>query len=303
MTRRIIAPEWVIQGFEFPTDVEVTFNDDLPQLPDEVIASAQFIVIPYMQGPKAIQQSLPRMKNVEVIQLLTAGFDNIYPHMPAGVKLCNAGGVHDDSTSEMALTLALSALRDIPESVSLQKRNLWGHYFSHSLADKKVLLIGYGGVGKAIERRLIPFECDVIPVATNARDHVKAIEELPNLIPDADLIFLAVPLNDKTKGLVDHKFLSKMKPGALLVNVARGPVVDTMALVEALNAGKIRAALDVTDPEPLPTEHPLWQAPNCLITPHLGGDTDIFEKRARRRIHGQLERWLTNAPLDCVIIN
>lgn len=301
MTRHIIAPEWVVEGFSFPDDVAVTFCDNLSELSDEVIETGDYIVLPYLGDPQSIKTAILRMKNVKVIQTLTAGFDNVLPHLPSGVTLCNAAGVHDDSTSELALALTLAAQREIPKTVRAQDRGEWLHFFAPSLADKNVLLIGYGGVGKAVEKRLLSFECSVTPVATRARDHVKAISELPELIPLADIVILTVPLNDQTRDLVDAKFIAKMKQNSLLVNVARGPVVNTDALLDALTSGKIRAALDVTSPEPLPTDHPLWSAPNCLITPHLGGETDIFEKRARKRIHSQLALWLTGEPLECVV--
>lgn len=301
MTRQVIAPEWVVAGFSFPNDVQVTYCENFSELSDEVIAEGEYIVLPYLGDPQSIKTAIPRMKNVKVIQTLTAGFDNVLPHLPAGVTLCNAAGVHDDSTSELALALTLAAQREIPRTVRAQDRGEWLHFFAPALADKKVLLIGYGGVGKAVERRLLSFECSVIPVATSARDHVKAITDLPDLIPAADIVILTVPLNEQTRNLVDAEFISKMKENALLVNVARGPVVNTDALLAALNSGHIRAALDVTDPEPLPADHPLWSAPNCLITPHLGGETDIFEQRARNRIHSQLALWLAGAPLDCVV--
>jgi phosphoglycerate dehydrogenase-like enzyme len=301
MTRHIIAPEWVVAGFQFPSDVEVTFCDNLVELSDDVIATGEYIVLPYLGDPESIKAAIPRMKNVKIIQTLTAGFDNVMPHLPAGVTLCNAAGVHDDSTSELALALTLAAQRDLPRSIRAQDRGEWLHFFSPALADKEVLLVGYGGVGKAVEKRLLAFECSVVPVATSARDHVHAISELSNLIPSADIIILTVPLNDQTRNLVDAEFISKMKPNALLVNVARGPVVNTEALLEALSAGKIRAALDVTNPEPLPADHPLWSAKNCLITSHLGGETDIFERRARKRIHRQLELWAAGRPLECVV--
>lgn len=301
MSRKIIAPEWVVKDYPFPSDIEITFSEDAMTLPHEVLNASDFTILPYLANPDEAKYALSHVKSGSVFQLLTAGFDNVLPHIPEGVTLCNAAGVHDDSTAEMALSLTLATLREIPKSVHLQAKNEWGHGFSHALADKKVLLIGYGGVGKATESRLLPFKCEVTVVATHARDHVHAISELPTLIPSADVIILTVPLNDGTRGLVDQQFLALMKPGALLVNVARGPVVVTKALIEALKSGKIMAALDVTDPEPLPADHPLWQAPNCLITPHLGGDTDIFERRAIKRIHSQLDLWLNGKPLECVI--
>lgn len=301
MSRKIIAPKWVVEGYKFPSDIEITFSEDAMTLPHEVLSASDFTILPYLANPDEAKFALSHVKSGSIFQLLTAGFDNVLAHIPQGVTLCNAAGVHDDSTSEMALALTLAALREIPKSVHLQAKNEWGHGFSQALADKKVLLIGYGGVGKAVESRLLPFKCEVMPVATTARDHVHAISELPALVPTADVIILTVPLNENTRGLVDQKFFELMKPGALLVNVARGPVVVTEALISALKAGKIMAALDVTDPEPLPADHPLWQAPNCLITPHLGGDTDIFERRAIKRIHSQLDLWLSDKPLECVI--
>jgi phosphoglycerate dehydrogenase-like enzyme len=301
MNRHLIAPEWVVAGYPFPADVIVTYCDNLPELSDEVIGSADFVVLPYRGNPESIRTSIPRMKNVKVLQTLTAGFDNVLPHLPAGVTLCNAVGVHDDSTSELALVLTLAALRNLPELVRAQDSKTWTHFFSRSLVDKEVLLIGYGGVGKAVEKKLVPFGCRVIPVATKARDHVKAISDLEQMIPTADVIILTVPLNEETRGLVDAKFLTQMKQGALLVNVARGPVVETDALVDALNSGKISAAIDVTNPEPLPADHPLWDAPNCLITPHLGGESDIFEPRARTRIFSQLDLWFANRELESII--
>lgn len=301
MERHLIAPDWVIEGYPFPDGVKITPCDDLTKLSDELLNSADYIVIPYLQDSDEIAQTLSRLKNKCILQTLTAGFNHIIPHLPDGVILCNAVGVHDDSTSELAVLMTLSVLREIPRLVDGQKNQLWDQFFSESLADKKVLLIGYGGVGKAVERRLLPFSCQVTPVATYARDHVKSIELLPELIPNADVIILTVPLTPSTQGLVDKKFISAMKQNALLVNVARGQVVNTDALLSALQAGKIRAALDVTDPEPLPPGHPLWTAPNCFITPHLGGESDVFEPRARSAIFRQLDLWLSGQPLECVV--
>jgi phosphoglycerate dehydrogenase-like enzyme len=236
-----------------------------------------------------------------VIQPLTAGYDNVQPFVPADVTLCNAAGVHDDATSELAVLLTLSALRDMPRSFKAQQDHHWETYFARSLADKTVLLIGYGNVGKAAEKRLLGFGCKVIPVARTARDHVHAISELPNLIPTADVVMLIVPNNPGTVNLVDAKFLASMKDDSVLVNVARGVVVDTDALVAELKTGRISAALDVTEPEPLPADHPLWSLPNVIITSHNGGEGDVFWNRARTRIHSQFDLWLAGKPLECVI--
>ena len=301
MSSHIIAPAWITQGYEFPADVQVTECDDLGALSLEVISSADFVILPYEGSSISIPETMSRLKSVKVIQTLTAGFDNVLPHVPSGVTLCNAAGVHDDATSELAVLLTLSSLRDMPRSFKAQQEHHWETYFARSLADKNVLLIGYGNVGKAAEKRLLAFGCTVTPVAQSARDHVRAVSELPDLIPLADVIVLIVPGNAGTKNLVDAKFLASMKDGSLLVNVARGVVVDTQALVAELKTGRIHAALDVTEPEPLPADHALWDMPNVIITSHNGGEGDVFWDRARTRIHSQFELWFAGKPLDCVI--
>ena len=301
MSSHIIAPAWITQGYEFPADVQVTECDDLGALPLEVISSAEFVILPYEGSSISIPETMSRLKSVKVIQTLTAGFDNVLPHIPSGVTLCNAAGVHDDATSELAVLLTLNSLRDMPRSFKAQQEHHWETYFARSLADKHVLLIGYGNVGKAAEKRLLAFGCTVTPVAQSARDHVRAVSELPDLIPLADVIVLIVPGNAGTTNLVDAKFLASMKDGALLVNVARGVVVDTKALVAELKTGRINAALDVTEPEPLPADHELWDLPNVIITSHNGGEGDIFWDRARTRIHSQFDLWFAGKPLDCVI--
>ncbi len=301
MSRHIIAPDWIVKGYEFPADVQVTECDDLAELSLEVIGDAHFVVLPYEGSSLTIQEAIARMRSVKVIQTLTAGFDNVQPFVPADVTLCNAAGVHDDATSELAVLLTLSALRDMPRSFNAQQNHHWETYFARSLADKTVLLIGYGNVGKAAEKRLLAFGCKVVPVARTARDHVHAISELPNLIPTADVVMLIVPNNSGTVNLVDAKFLASMKDNSVLVNVARGVVVDTDALVAELRTGRISAALDVTEPEPLPADHPLWSLPNVIITSHNGGEGDVFWDRARTRIHSQFDLWLAGKPLECVI--
>jgi phosphoglycerate dehydrogenase-like enzyme len=301
MARHIIAPDWIVKGYEFPSDVEVTVCDDLGELPASVISSAEFVVLPYEGSTISIEEAIARMTNVKVLQTLTAGFDNVQPFVPSDVTLCNAAGVHDDATSELAVLLTLSALRDMPRSFKAQQDHHWETYFSRSLADKNVLLIGYGNVGKAAERRLLGFGCKVIPVARTARDHVHAISDLPKLIPLADVVMLIVPNNPGTVNLVDARFLASMKDDSVLVNVARGVVVDTDALVAELKTGRISAALDVTEPEPLPADHVLWSMPNVIITSHNGGEGDVFWERARTRIHSQFDLWLAGKPLECVI--
>ncbi|AZM91326.1 2-hydroxyacid dehydrogenase [Streptomyces sp. W1SF4] len=262
-------------------------------------ADCVFYVTPYMKSQEVTLRPLARMPALRVVQTLTAGIDHVLPglgDLRPGVRLCNARGVHEASTAELALTLVLASLRGIPGMVRGQDREEWRGGFYDALADRSVLIVGYGAIGAAVEDRLVPFECGpVTRVARSARTAphgpVHALADLPGLLPDADVVVLTTPLTEDTQGLVDGAFLGRMKDGALLVNVSRGPVVDTEALLAELESGRLRAALDVTDPEPLPAGHPLWHAPNLLITPHVGGSSSAFEPRAKRLLARQLTRF------------
>jgi phosphoglycerate dehydrogenase-like enzyme len=229
----------------------------------------------------------------------------VLPHLPPGVTLCNAGGVHDASTAELAVGLILARLRRLDDAARAQAEARWTHGRYDALADRTVLVVGYGGVGTAIAARLDPFEVETIRVARRARPGadpaVHGMAELDALLPRADVVVLACPLTPETRGLVDAPFLARMRDGALLVNVARGPVVDTDALLAELVSGRLRAALDVTDPEPLPPDHPLWRAPGVLISPHVGGNTSAFLPRARRLVGAQVRRWAAGEPLRHVV--
>jgi len=192
-------------------------------------------------------------------------------------------------------------LRGIDDFARAMPQGDWIHDRRPSLVDQRVLIIGAGGVGQAIANRLVPFEAEVTLVARSQRPGVVAISELPSLVPEADVVILAIPLDVHTSGLVDDSFLSRMRDGALLVNVARGGVVDTQALVKHAQQGRIRAALDVTDPEPLPPEHPLWRIPGVLISPHVGGNTSAFLPRARALVEKQIDRWRSGDALAHVV--
>ena len=259
-------------------------------------AEVELYVPAYQMGPADPQlfAGLPRLR---VVQTLTAGVDHIREAVPDGVVLCNGRGIHDTSTAELALTLILSSLRGVPEFVRAQDQGRWRPERRASLADRRVLIIGYGQIGAAIEARILPFEADVVRVARRARAGVHAIDELSALLPDADVVVLIVPATAQSRHLVDADFLDRMKTGALLVNVSRGSVVDHTALADALGAGRISAAIDVTDPEPLPDGHPLWAAPNLLVTPHVGGASSAMWPRAHRIVREQLERFVRGEPL------
>ncbi|MCG6498240.1 2-hydroxyacid dehydrogenase [Kitasatospora sp. A2-31] len=275
-----------------------------PAPADSAMEAVEFFVVPYTRTRAALPV-LDRLPALRVVQSLSAGVENLLPYVPAGVTLCNARGVHDTSTAEHAVTLLLAALRGIPELVRAQQAQHWSAGFRPALADRTVLVLGYGAIGAAVEARLTPFECEVLRVARTARQAplgpVHATAELPSLLPRADAVVLTLPLTERTRGLVDAGFLARLRDGAVVVNVGRGAVIDTAALVAELRAGRLAAALDVTDPEPLPPGHALWMAPSTLITPHVAATTSAFRPRALALVRSQLMRYAAGEPLANVV--
>lgn len=267
------------------------------------VGEVDFFVAPYATTPEALGVT-ERMPRLRVLQLLSAGYEHALLYLPSGVELCNAQGVHDASTAELAVALMLASLRRFPKFVRAQDKHAWEPGQFQALADKHVLILGYGSIGAAIDRRLRPFETIVTRMARTARpeDDVHSVDELPTLLPQADIVVVVTPLTPQTTGMVNAAFIRQMKQGALLVNVARGAVVDTAALLAALEERRICAALDVTNPEPLPSDHPLWDAPGLLISPHVGGNTSAFLPRARRLVREQLTRFVNNQPLENVVV-
>ncbi|KLL11228.1 MULTISPECIES: 2-hydroxyacid dehydrogenase [Protofrankia] len=269
------------------------------------VLDTEFLVPPYMKRADwSLVNSLPRLR---VVQTLTAGYEDAIANVSPKVTLCHAAGVHDASTSELAVGLILAQLRGIPAAVraSGAARGRWQPRTLRSLADRRVLVVGAGGLGTAIAARLEPFEVSLTRVASRARDdgrgHVHAVTELPALLPEQDVAVLACSLNESTRGLADARFLAAMPDGSLLVNVARGAVVDTDALLRELHDGRLLAALDVVEPEPLPDAHPLWSVPGVLLTPHLGGNTSAFKPRAAAFLRDQIARFAAGDTLRAIV--
>lgn len=260
-----------------------------------------FYCLPYMGDSAGVEliASLPR---VTVIQSLSSGVDDVIAAVPAQATLCNGHGLgHEEGTAELALALILAALRQIPRFAAGQARREWSHVRTESLDGKRVLLVGYGSIGAAIERRLVPFGAAVARVSRTPRDGVSGLSELPALAAEADIMVVCIALHPATHGLISRAVLAALPDGALVVNVARGPVVAAGALTSELASGRLRAALDVTDPEPLPADRPEWGLPNVLITPHIGGDTTSFAEQAPAFVAEQAACHLADRPLRNVV--
>lgn len=262
------------------------------------------IVVPPYMGGSSVLSALEGV-DVGLVQGQSIGYDGVADALPEGIPFANAASVHEASTAELAVGMMIAAQRQLPRFVRAQERGEWSPVFAESLADRRVLLVGFGGVGTAIARRLAPFEVELTAVARTARTEqidgigevsVHGVDDLDALLPGAEIVVLSLPASDETQHLFDAARIARMAPGALLVNVGRGPLVDTDALVAALSADAIRAASDVFEEEPLSAGHPLWSTPNLLITPHGGGASTAMNPRMARLIRRQIDRMLAGEP-------
>lgn len=285
-----------------PAGVQVDAWTDPEQLPDSA-GEVELAVVPYSAGSSTLDW-IDRLPALRVLQLQTAGYEDVLARVPAGVTLCNGGGIHDTATAELAITLALASRRRLDRFARAQAEARWAPEWGMTLADQRIGIVGYGRIGQAIERRLAGFEvASVTRFARTVRTDpdVVSITELPDRLPELDVVFVITPLTEQTRGLFDAAMLARMADGALLINVSRGPVIDTEALLAETSAGRIRAALDVTDPEPLPADHPLWRVPDVLISPHVGGYAASFEPRRDALIAAQLRRFAAGEPVQNVV--
>ncbi|MFG1913740.1 2-hydroxyacid dehydrogenase [Micromonospora sp. NPDC048898] len=291
---------------QLPPDVTVEVLEHVDRLPSSV-ADVRVWVPPFLTSGDATAL-LRELPDLAVVQLLSAGADAWAGRTPPGVTLCDARGVHDPSTAEWVVTAILAQLRAFPAFVRAQAERRWAYAENtptDEVSGKRVLIIGAGSIGTAVRDRLAPFEVSFTLVARTARPEqgVHAVEELPRLLPEADVVVVLVPLTDQTRGLIDKDFLAAMPDGALLVNAARGPVAHTEALVAELGTGRISAALDVTDPEPLPVDSPLWAMPNVLLTPHVAGSVRGLLPRAYALVGDQVRRFAAGQPLINAVVD
>ncbi|WP_432995077.1 2-hydroxyacid dehydrogenase [Dactylosporangium sp. CA-233914] len=270
--------------------------EELPSDPRDVA----FWVPPFMPE-REIDALVARLPGLRAVQLMSAGADAWIGRLPAGVTLCDARGVHDSPTAEWVVGAILACVREFPLFARVQQRGEWAYRHTGELTGKRVLIVGAGSIGRAVEARLAPFGVTVTRVARRPRAGVSGVADLPRLLPAADVVVLLVPLTDETRGLVSAGFLARLADGALLVNAARGPVVDTEAVTAAARTGRIAYATDVTDPEPLPPGHELWRLPNVFITPHVAGSVSGLWRRGYALAAAQLRRFLAGEPLENVV--
>ena len=303
---------------DFPRGIELV---PMPDPLDYDIDIDVWIPDPY---PTRAMRLWPRIHGVRLVLSLMAGTEWIPGTVGPHVTICNAHGAHNISTAEWTVASILATLKYFPFYLEVQRAGQWKRRFQASahyaaitgdtrslyppvmleeLTGKTVLLVGYGSIGKEIERMLAPFHLDLLRVARTARTEpeVHSVSELDGLLPRAQVVVLILPSTAESYKLIGPRQFALMPQGALLVNAARGPIVDTNALVEALQSGRIRAALDVTDPEPLPDGHPLWSCPNLLLTPHVGGSSPQFAPRSLHIAAGELRRYINGEPLHNVV--
>jgi phosphoglycerate dehydrogenase-like enzyme len=317
---RVGYPESISESLlrDFPEEIElIPVSDEMDHDVEVDVWIPEFY-------PKRAMRVWPHLRGVKLVLSLLAGTEWIPETVGPRVTICNARGAHNVATAEWALAAILAMLKYFPLYLDIQRSEVWkrrfeagAHYAKttgntrpfypevmlEELTGKTVLMVGYGEIGKEIERKLAPFDVKMLRVARSARSapEVHAVSELEQLLPQAEVVVLILPSTAETKGLIGRRQLALMRQGALLVNAARGSIVDTDALVEALQEGRIRAALDVTDPEPLPEGHPLWRCPNLLITPHVAASTPQFTPCALRVAVDELRRYMKGEPLKNVV--
>ena len=302
----------------FPREVELV---PLPDTLDHEIHIDVWIPDPY--AVKAIKL-YPNLRGVRLVLCTMAGTEWIPGVVGPHVTICNARGAHSVSTAEWTLSATLAMMKHFPFYFEMQREGIWKRRFEsparyaaitgdnsplyppvmiEELTGKTVVLVGHGSIGQEIERMFEPFRVNLLRVARTARTEPKvyAVAELDSLLPQADIVILILPHNGESDKLIGSRQLALLRQGALLVNAARGPIVDTDALVEALQSGRIRAALDVTDPEPLPAGHPLWSCPNLLLTPHIAGSSPQFAPRSLQTAASELQRYISGEPLQNVV--
>jgi phosphoglycerate dehydrogenase-like enzyme len=266
------------------------------EIVDELSPEVEFLVPRWSE-----LHALDELTGLKVIQLLSAGVDGIVDRVPDGVTLCDARGARDRAMAEWIAAAILAEVKHARPFAEAQGRREWRPMTLHDAAGLRILVVGFGSIGSATRELLAPFECEVVGVARSARDGVHGVDELPELLGQFDVVINLLPLTDQTRGFFGARELALLRDDALYVNAGRGATTDTSALLAELQAQRIRAVLDVVDPEPLPSEHPLWTAPNVMISPHSAGDTPAADRAAWALAAEQLRRYAAGEPLENVV--
>ncbi len=282
-----------------PEGITLLSPDNFP-LDSADLSQVDMYVPSYMGGAHALSYAA-KMPNLKILQMLNAGYDDALAYLRPGLTLCNARGVHDASTAELAVGLAIASRRGFAEFIREQATGTWNHRRFPALSDSKVGIIGFGSIGKEVARKLSGFDVSISAFTQSGRDGTVKIDDLDKHLPQLDIVILILPLTDSSRHMFNSARLASMKDGSLIVNVARGPIIETEALIKELNSRRIYAALDVTDPEPLPQGHPLWSAPNLIVVPHVGGNSEAFEPRGRSLIESQLQLLAAGNPLEHIV--
>jgi len=297
----LLVPEGTTPQYlrDLPDAVEIVYLPKGTPLPERAL-QAEFAVAPY-GGAKHFFAVLPELRSLKVVQTLTAGVDWILPKIPAHIILCDAAGVHDIPVSEWIVGAILGAVKRFPEFRDAQREGRWAYGWVGDLEGSTILFLGYGSIAKATEKRLEPFGVHFLKVARTAREDIHALTELPQLLPQADVVVNLLPYTPQTDKLLGAEHFAAMKPGALFVNAGRGKTVDQDALVDSIRARRVRFVSDVTDPEPLPEGHPLWSLPEVFFTPHMAGSTHKLFERGFKLVREQVGRYVRGEPLINVV--
>lgn len=294
----VVWTQW--DDIEAPPGVTVLGPQKAP-VDSDAMSEVSFYVPRYMSGLAGLEP-ITRMTSLRTVQLPNAGYDDAFAFRREGLTFCNARGVHDISTAELALGLMISSLREIDKFVRAQPSGQWLAGPRPSLAYKKVALVGYGSIGQTIGRMMEPFNVDLNAFTRRGANGTHSMARFEELLPTFDVVILILPATPETVNLMNAKRLALMKDGALLVNVARGTIVDTEALADELTSGRLRAAIDVTNPEPLPSDHRLWQCSGLIISPHVGGNSSAFEPGMRALLATQLSRLASGEELINIVM-
>lgn len=241
------------------------------------------------------------LPDLRLIQTLHAGYEQWRPYVPDGVMLSNGRGAHGGSTAEWVVAVLLAIYRELPLFREQQSAGAWQQKYTDTLLGKRAVVLGAGDLAVNLAARLAPFDTDVVLVGRTARPGVHALSDIDRLLPEADIVVSMLPDDASTRHLINSRFLSALRDGAIVVNAGRGGAVDTDALVAELQSGRLLAALDVTDPEPLPAGHPLWSAPGLLLTPHVAGSTAGAAERGYSVALDQIKAYVAGNPPPNVV--